>query len=343
MAQDKKFNVLITSYFEPELVDRIRQVDPRLNVIYEPSLLALPRYPADHYGIPDLTPEHQARWRQLLAEADILFDFDPSHRQDLPELAPRARWVQSTSAGIGQFVKRNNYDKRMPNTIFTTASGVHAIPLAEFCMMAMLMFNKDLLRMLHDKERKHWERYAGTDLAGRTLAIIGMGKIGNQVACYANAFGMRVIGTDAERVTCPVATLYPLSELDTLLQQAEYLVISVPHTPQTEKMIGARELALLPKGAMFINIGRGQVVDEPALIESLRSEHLRCAALDVFAQEPLPPSSPLWDMPNVLISPHSASTSDNENAREVDLFCDNLRRYLAGQPLRNVLDTAKLY
>jgi phosphoglycerate dehydrogenase-like enzyme len=231
----------------------------------------------------------------------------------------------------------------MPNTVFTTASGVHVIPLAEFCMMAMLMFNKGLLRMMRDQDRKHWERYAGTDLEGRTLAIIGLGKIGNQVACYANALGMRVLGTDAERVVCEIAQIFPLSELDAMLKQAEYLVVCVPHTPQTEKMIGAREFALLPKGAMFINIGRGQVVDEPALIESLRSGHLRCAALDVFAEEPLPPSSPLWEMPNVLVSPHSASTSDGENRRVTDLFCDNLRRYLADEPLRNVLNTVKLY
>lgn len=338
-----KYNVLIASYLESEYVERIRQVSPRVNVIYEPTLLAAPRYAADHYGVPNRSPEQEAHWRKLLAEADILFDFDPSHRQDLPELAPNVRWVQATSAGIGQFIKRMNYDKRMPNTVFTTASGVHAIPLAEFCIMSMLMFNKGLLRMMRDQERKHWERYAGTDLEGRTLGIIGLGKIGNQVACYATALGMRVIGTDAEQVVCDIAQVFPLSELDAMLKQAEYLVVCVPHTPQTEKMIGAREFALLPKGAMFINIGRGQVVDEPALIESLHSGHLCCAALDVFAEEPLPPSSPLWEMPNVLVSPHSASTSDRENSRITTLFCDNLSRYLAGEPLRNVLDVVKMY
>ncbi len=337
------FTILVASYLEPEYVERIRQVDHRLNVIYEPMLLAPPRYAADHYGVPNRAPEQEARWRQLLSQADILFDFDPSHRQDLPELAPRVRWIQSTSAGIGQFVKRMNYDTRMPHTTFTTASGVHAKPLAEFCFMAMLLFNKGLVRMLHDQERKHWERYAGTDLEGRTLAIIGMGKIGNQVACIGNAFGMRVLGTDAKRIVCPVAALYSLSDLDEMLKQAEYLVICVPHTPQTEKMIRARELALLPKGAMLINIGRGEVVDEPALVEALQSGHLRCAALDVFEKEPLPQDSPLWGMSNVLISPHSASTSDNENSRLTDLFCENLRRFLAGQPLLNVLDVVKMY
>jgi len=117
----------------------------------------------------------------------------------------------------------------------------------------------------------------------------------------------------------------------------------VPHTPQTEKMIGRKEFALLPRGAYFINTARGAVVDESALIEALQSGHLSGAALDVFAEEPLPLSSPLWEMPNVVVSPHSASTSDRENARITELFCDNLRRFLKGEPLRNVLNTERMY
>ena len=122
------------------------------------------------------------RWRELLQTADILFDFDHTHREDLPDLAPNVRWIQATSAGIGQFVKRHEYDTRMPEAVFTTASGMHAVPLAEFCMMALLMFNKGAARMARDQQRKHWERYAGTDLRGRTMGIIGMGKIGAEIA-----------------------------------------------------------------------------------------------------------------------------------------------------------------
>jgi phosphoglycerate dehydrogenase-like enzyme len=128
-----------------------------------------------------------------------------------------------------------------------------------------------------------------------------------------------------------------------MLRQADVLVLMVPHTPQTEKMIGVKELAALPRGAFFINTARGAVVDEPALVEALRSGHLGGAALDVFAEEPLPPGSPLWGMPTVLISPHSASTSDRENRRITDLFCENLRRYLAGEQLQNVLNPELMY
>ena len=343
-GQESTYNVLISTYLEPELVERIRQVDPeRLNVIYEPAFLGQPRYAADHYNLPLRTPEQEVRWREWLAETDILFDFDPTHRADLWEAAPRLRWVQSTSAGIGQFVRRSKYAERMPQAVFTTASGVHARPLAEFCIMAMLAFNKGLLRMVHDQAQHRWERYAGTDLEGRTLGIIGVGKIGCEVTRLAAAFGMHVLGMNAGASAACLERLYGQEELHDMLPRCEYLVVAAPHTPRTERMLGAAEFALLPQGALFINIGRGQIVDEAALIEALRDGHLGGAALDVFEVEPLPADSPLWDMPNVLISPHSASTSDRENGRITDLFCENLRRFLAGEPLLNVLDPERMY
>ena len=337
--------ILITSYLEPEHVERIRRVDESLEVVYEPELMRPPRYAADHNGDPAFqrTPEQERRWRGLLARADILFDIDPTHRADLPDVAPNARWVQATSAGIGQLVKENSYDTRMPKTVFTTASGVHRRPLAEFVVMAMLMHHKGALRVITAQQRQHWERYAGTDLEGRTLAIVGLGRVGGEIARLCRALGMRVIGTDVRPATDVVDHYYEPSQFHAMLPQADVLVLIVPHTPQTEKMIGARELALLPRGAYLVNIARGAVVEEPALIEALRSGRLGGAALDVFVEEPLPPSSPLWEMSNVLVSPHSASTSDRENARIAELFCDNLRRYLAGEQLRNVLNPQRMY
>jgi phosphoglycerate dehydrogenase-like enzyme len=349
MIVAKTHNLLIASYIEPEHVERIRQVDPRLDVIYEPALLRPPRYAADHTGSPiERTADQEAHWKRMLREAEILFDFDQTHREDLPDLAPNVRWIQATSAGIGQFVKSMGYDTRMPATVFTTASGVHAKPLVEFCVMVMLMFHKGLLRMVRDQQRKHWERYAGTDLAGRTLVIIGVGSIGSEVARACKALGMTVIGVDRPDFTydpksSSLDEYHPVSELPAVLRRAEHLVLIAPHTPDTSGMIGADELALLPEGAILINISRGALVNEPALIEALRSGHLGAAGLDVFAEEPLPQDSPLWEMPNVLVSPHSGSTSDRENRRLTDLFCGNLRRFLAGDPLLNVLDTKRLY
>lgn len=336
--------VLIASYLEPELVEQIRQQVPQVEVINHPELLGKPRYIADHTALPQRTPEQETQWRALLAEADILFDFDQTHQEDLPELAPKLKWIQATSAGIGQFVRKMGYDKRT-NWIYTTASGVHARPLAEFVLMALLMFAKNYEYMAREKANHHWERYHAEELAGKTLAIVGLGKIGRETARLAKAFDMRVIGSRRNILepTLFVDALYGPADLDELLQQADYLILATPHTDETESLIGARELALLPAGAILINIARGAVVDEPALIAALQSGHLRGAALDVFAEEPLPSDSPLWDMPNVIICPHSASTAVTENQKIVDIFIHNLRCYLDGKPMQNVLDVERLY
>jgi phosphoglycerate dehydrogenase-like enzyme len=288
--------------------------------------------------------EQEARWQALLGQADILFDFDHTHREDLPELAPKLRWIQATSAGIGQFVKRMGYDVRMPDAIFTTASGVHAAPLAEFCLMSILNHYRGLTHLQACQHRHHWERLATTDLRGKTVGIIGLGKIGAEVARLCAAFGMTVVGVkNTQSAVDYVDQVHAPDELPTLLPQMDVVIMIVPHTPTSEKMVGAPEFAAMKDGAFFINIGRGSTVDEAALIAALQRGKLGGAALDVFEEEPLPATSPLWDMANVLVSPHSASTSDRENARITELFCDNLRRYLDGQPLRNVLDVERLY
>ncbi len=349
MSDASRLTVLIASYLEPEHVERIRAVDSRLTVVYEPGLLRPPRYAADHMGGPlARSPEEEARWRALLARADVLFDFDYTNDAELPELCPRVRWIQSTSAGIGQFVKRRGYDTRMPRTVFTTASGVHARPLAEFCALAMLAVSRGLFTMLEAQRRKHWERFAGTDLLGQTVVIYGHGSIGEEVARLSRSFGLRTVGIKRsvdgqDPAALQADELHPAAALRTVLPRADFLVLCAPHTPETEGAIGREELASLKAGAVLINVGRGALVDENALVEALLSGHLGGAVLDVFEVEPLPAESPLWTMPNVLVSPHSASTSDRENARLTDLFCRNLRRFLAGEALENVLDTERLY
>lgn len=341
--------ILIASWLEPGLVERIREAAGPIDVVHEPELLRPPRYPADHTGRDIVrADEDEARWRRLLGRATILFDFDATHRDDLPELAPRVRWIQATSAGIGQFVRRTRYAERMPDTVFTTASGVHARPLAEFAALAMLAHARRLLHTRDAQTARHWERFAGTDLEGRTALVVGYGSIGREVGRFSQAFGMTVLGVkrtpdDTEPASVHADELHRPDALPALLPRADFLILAAPHTDATEAMIGADELAALPPGAVVINIGRGSLVDEPALIGALRSGALGGAWLDVFAEEPLPTDSPLWDMPDVVVSPHSASTSERENERIVDLFCDNLRRWREGRPLRNVLDTERLY
>jgi phosphoglycerate dehydrogenase-like enzyme len=346
--------ILITTWLEAHQVDRIRRAADPIPVIHEPDLLRPPRYPADHFGTPrPRSPGDEARWLELLAEATILFDFDPTHRDDLPEVAPRVRWIQATSAGIGPFVRRMGYADRMPDTVFTTASGVHARPLAEFAALAMLAETRGLRRIQEAQSRRHWERYAGSDLEARTVLVVGMGSIGAEVGRLAQALGMRVLGLKRRPEGVEPATLHAhelggLDRLHDFLPRADVLVLAAPHTDETEGMIGEEEIAALPEGALFVNVGRGSLVDEEALTRALQpppegTGRLSAAWLDVFATEPLPEQSPLWGLPNVVVSPHSAATSDRENRRITDLFCENLRRDRAGEPLLNVLDVERLY
>ena len=341
--------IVIASYLESHHVDRIRAVNPRLQVAYEPHLLPRPRFAADHVGhAVERSEEDEKRWTSLLSEAEILFDFDRSHLEDLPERAPSLRWIQATSAGIGQLVARHRYAERMPETLFTTASGVHAIPLAEYALMSILIFRRKVLEMITDQGERRWEPFASTDLTERSLAVVGMGSIGREVARVGSAFGMRAIGvkrtvTGVDPAALHLNALYGLDELHEALRGTEHVVLAVPHTPETEGMIGADELALLAPGAIIVNVARGAVVDEAALVDALESGHLGGVALDVFQEEPLSADSPFWAMPNVLVCTHSAGTSDRENERITDIFCENLRRYLADEPLMNLLDTARMY
>ncbi len=341
----KRVEVLIASYLEPEYVDRIRRIDG-VYVTYDPALLPQPRYGSDHVGHPlQRSPEDEQRWRTYLAGAEVLFDFDQTNLAIMNTLIPNVRWIQATSAGIGQLLIRTGLIAG--SITFTTARGIHAKPLADFVAMAILWFAKDGFRMIREQAVRHWTRYCGRDVSGATVGIVGLGSIGREVAKVCRAMGMRVVAmsrtlgdgardSDADKII-------PVSNLTALLGAADYVVLAVPHTPQTEGLLGRAELASMRPGAVLINVARGAVVDETALIAALRNGHLGGAALDVLSKEPPADDNPLWSMPNVLISPHSASTVISENARLTDLFCENLLRYMRGEALLNVFDRERLY
>ncbi|MDQ3226074.1 MAG: D-2-hydroxyacid dehydrogenase, partial [Chloroflexota bacterium] len=342
--------IMLTSPLEAEHAARISSVFPdRVEVIFRPDLMPALRYRGDH-GDPSWrrTPEQERAWHELLRRAEILIDFPQNERLPVLELAPRLRWVQTTSAGVGPLVKRLGLQDA--DLIVTTASGIHAQPLAEFVFAALLFHGKELGRLQNDQRARQWNRFSGSELAGRTMAIIGPGRIGQEIAGIARAFRMRVVAmgriNDAARAaSLGVDRLYGRDELRTMLGEADCLVVCAPQTPETDDLLGAAELASLKPGAVFINIGRGTIVDEDALLAALRNGSIAYAALDVFREEPLPPDSPFWDLPNVLINPHSASTVDTENAKIVDLFLRNLGHYLNGDVSQMAprLDPHRLY
>ena len=345
--------VFIATPLEAEQVDRIRALDPdRLEVLFEPDLLPPTRYIADHSGQDDfaLSAEQEERWRGHLARADILWDF-PAYASDGTsgiDLAPNLKWIQTTSSGVGQTVKRLGLQES--DILVTTARGVHAGPLSEFVFLALLSHVKRLPHLQAEQKAHRWDRFCGDELTGKTLAIIGVGTLGRRVAAVGRCFGMRVValarvGSDRTAEQLGIDVLFAQEGLHEMLREADALVLSVPHTPDTEGLIDEAAFAALKPGAVFVNIARGQVVDQDALIRNLQSGRIALAALDPFAVEPLDPDSPLWDLPNVLISPHSASTAESENRKITDIFCHNLRCYIEGRldDMQNVLDKARLY
>ena len=310
-------------------------------MVWRPDLLGTPRYPGDHYPSIQRTDAQSAEWRRLLGEAEVMLDVDQPSAPDIVRMAPRLKWVQSSSSGVGDWIRRLGLVETP--ILVTNAAGMHARPLAEYVVFVMLYFARRWPRMAAEQRARHWQRCAIDTLEGKTLGVIGLGSVGRMVAKLARPFGMRVVGTRRSGADADVDQAFTPDRLDAVLAQSDYVVLSVPSTPETAGMIGARELARMKPTAVLINIARGTLVDEAALIETLRSGRLAGAALDVVSREPLASDSPLWDMPNVLVTPHSMSTAHSENAWLTDLFCDNLRRYLNGEPLRNQVDKTRGY
>jgi phosphoglycerate dehydrogenase-like enzyme len=341
--------VVICSYFEEEHVERIRAVDERLRVLYREDLVPPPRWPGDHVGFPEWrrSEEGEKEFLAMLGEAEVLYDFPRGHVRDLVRVAPGLRWVQASMAGAGEVAEKAGLQDT--NVVVTTASGVYSGPLAEFAMMALLQHVKDLDRLRRDKAEKRW-REAHTDtLHGKTLCIVGMGNIGRAVAARARPFGMRAVGVkravrEDDEAWGYADELYATRDLRSALREADYVVVTLPGTPETHRLLGAKAISAIKPGAYFVNVGRGKTVDEETLVEALKSGQLSGAALDVFEEEPLPEGSPLWELPNVILSPHSTDNVPGlTNELQSELFRDNLRRYLDGEPLVNELDKKLLY
>ncbi len=345
--------IFLTSPIEAEHVARIRTcATPAVDVIHEPDLLPPTRYTADHKGIPGFVrnAEQEARWRSHLQRATILWDFPagPVDNGGGLSLAPHVRWVQTTSSGVGPMVR--DFGLVESDVLITTARGVHARPLAEFAVMALLTHAKRYAFLKEEQKAHRWERYCGTSLAGQTLLVVGAGKVGAEVGRFAQAFGMTVIAlvrrpSDDRRAELHADEVLGLDRLEEAVARADAVVLAAPHTPATEGIISRSVIGRMKPGVVFINVGRGQLVDEDALIEALQTDRIGLAALDVARIEPLPPHSPLWDLPNVLISPHSASTVATENAAITEIFCHNIPLFLAGRfaAMTNVLDKTQLY
>lgn len=328
--------VLLTIQFPEPLLENLRELSPRLHITALPA-----RRPED---IPE----------EVWTRTEVLYT-----DQVLPEAdqAPNLRWIQFHWAGIDALVQSPLLHK--PDLTATTLSGSNAPQVAEYVMMMLLSLGHRLPALVESQAKSdwpssRWDRFLPRELRGSTVGLVGYGSISRQVARLLQSFGATILATkrDAMHPADPgyiregygdphgdfFTRLYPTQALRSMLKECDFVVVTVPRTPETQNMIGVEELKALKPTAFLINVSRGSVIDEEALVDALKENRLAGAALDVFAEEPLPPNHPLWKMPNVLITPHISGASAHYDERAIALFGDNLNRYLVGMPLFNRYD-----
>lgn len=255
------------------------------------------------------------------------------------ERSPRLRWIHSASAGVDRIATPA---LRARELLLTNARGVFSRPIAEYVVMMSLAVARRLPALLELQRERTWQPLRGRELAELTVAIVGFGSIGLEVARLLEPFGCRILATrrhpERGSGSAPGVELRPLDALHDVLRESDVVVVAAPLTEETAGLIGAEELAAMREDAWLINIARGRLIDELALRRALENGWIGGAVLDVFAEEPLSPESPLYRTPNLVITPHTSWASDRVIERSVDLFVENLRRHQAGEPLRNVVD-----
>lgn len=275
-----------------------------------------------------------------IAEADVLLG--PRFPAEVFDKARRLRWFQCTNAGVDTVLPIRD---RVGDLIVTNARGMHGEIITDYVMAGITMLHWDFPRFMREQSRKEWNARPIAPLGERTLGVVGLGSIGAAIARRGKSAGMTVIGTKRD-TTQPVAgvdTLLPPDGLDELLRLSDFVVLAVPQVPDTTRLIGRRQLQQMRRTAILVNIARGSVVVEAELVEALQAGTIAGAVLDVFEREPLPADSPLWTMPNVIVTPHVSGNPTDYIARAVDIFADNLPRFLEKKPLRNVVNLKRGY
>jgi phosphoglycerate dehydrogenase-like enzyme len=331
-------SVIVAMDFSDAIMEGLRAISPRLRI-------------ERHYpNVPD----------RAWADAEILYTL---HHFPLPAQVPRLRWIQLHTAGIDHAAKEAIMHAQ--DVEITTSSGVHAVAMSEYTLGMMLAFSLRLPLMLDYQRRAEWSPdrhkiFSPIPLRGQTLGIVGYGAVGRELARAADALGMRVLATKRD-VRSPAdhdayrepntgdpegeipARLYPPEATVSMARECDFLVVIAPSTSATRHMINQEVFDAMKRTAVLVNIGRGATVDEAALISALAAGKLAGAALDVFEEEPLPPGSPLWNLDNVIISPHVSGVVRDYHQRVATLFGENLRRYLDNQPLFNRVNRERGY
>ncbi len=338
MPANQTVRVLITHPFPDELTQPLHAVSPQLRINHNPAKDA---------------DELAGHWPQV----EVLYTSTVMPRA---EQAPRLRWIQSHWAGVEHLLQH----PIAAHARLTTVSGIGAVPVAEYVFGGLLAFTHHLPRFMFHQTRNEWpsgrwKKFVPAELRGATLGIVGYGSLGREIARMARAFSMRTLATkrnaahsadDGWRLPgagdadgSHVEHIFAPDALHAMLPLCDHVVVTLPLTASTRQMIGVAEFAAMKAGVIFVNVARGKVVDEAALIAALQNGHLGSALLDVFETEPLAANSPLWQLPNVIISPHVAGFTPHYDERALQVFAENLHRYVSNQPLLNQIDIQRGY
>ena len=311
--------VLVFAHLEEGHLAQIRAVDPSVEVV----------------AVTD-----RQKGIELADRAEIMVGW--SVPREAIQRAGRLRWIHSTAAGVDQLLFPEVLER---NIQVTTSSGIHQ-PLVEHVFAMLLAFVRRLHIAVRNQQERKWDRtrVAGGEVRGMTIGVLGLGSIGAEVAEKAAIFGMRVIGTKRTPSAVPhVDRVYPPEALADVLAQSDVIVVALPLTAETRGLLGAAEFRMMKPGAVVINIGRGQIIQEAALVRALQERWIGGACLDVFEREPLPADSPLWGMEDVILTPHVSGGWPGYLDAAVPLFCENLARYLRGAPLLNLVERSRGY
>lgn len=278
---------------------------------------------------------------EMISKAEIIFGWP---KQDDLLRAKKLRWLHLPSAGADSYIDKNSYANK--DILLTNSSGVYGLPIAEHVFAMILSYNRNLQEYARLKKEKSWNMILNTkDFYGSTVGIIGMGDIGKEVAIRAKVWGARVLAVKRKQSEKPdyIDEIYLTEEMDEVLKLSDYIVITLPATNKTKGIISKEKIALMKPNSFLVNIGRGELIDQEALVDALKENRIGGAGLDVMTPEPLPDDNPLWELSNVIITQHSSGLSAGNDARRVKIFADNLKRYLNNETLINIVDFSEGY
>jgi len=276
-----------------------------------------------------------------IADTDILLTWGTMDLRPLYPIALKLKWVHALSAGVEDLIFP---EIKSANTLLTNSRGIHGIPVSEHVLAMMLAFTRGLNVFIRQQAKKQWKRVPVGEIYDKTIGIVGLGSIGREIAKKAKGMGMHVVASKRTMTTeLFVDKLYTPDELHELLAISDFVIISLPLVEETKNLFTIKEFAAMKSSAYFINIARGGVIKHDDLITALEEGLIKGAGLDVFEHEPLSEISPLWDMPNVIITPHLAALSPNYLDRAIKLFADNLSRYIQHKEMLNIIDKDKGY